>query len=89
MLAPVRASWVVKGFANHYRIKILLLLNVRSELSVGEIADSIKTDEKNASQHLSKMAIAGLVIKRHDGTMGRHKPTEGGQQALKYLQKLS
>lgn len=89
MLNPVRASWAVKGFANHYRIKILYLLNVHSELSVGDIAERIKTEDKNASQHLSKMAIAGLIVKRHDGAVVRHALTERGKKSLQYLQKLN
>ena len=79
---------MVKGFANHYRIKALLLLDIQSELSVGEIAEKIKTDEKNASQHLSKMTIAGLIVKRHDGVVVRHALTERGKKSLQYLQKL-
>lgn len=84
----MRASWIVKGFANHNRIKILLALQRQSELSVGELADEIKTNEKNASQHLSKMSIAGLVIKRRGGTEVRHKLTRRGEAALKFLKGL-
>lgn len=84
----MKASWIVKGFANHYRIKILILLEKYSELSVGEISESINTDEKNTSQHLSKMAIAGLIIKRHDGTAVRHRLTERGKQALNFLKNV-
>lgn len=68
-----RLERIVKGFANHRRIQILMLLKKEPELPVTEISDKIKSDYKNISEHISKMAISGLLIKRSAGNYVRHK----------------
>jgi DNA-binding transcriptional ArsR family regulator len=78
----------VKGFANHRRIQILELLKAEPELSLAEISETLKIQFKNASQHVSKLAIAGLVLKRSDGTNVRHKLTERAERIMKFLNEL-
>src|SRR3989344_3189815 len=56
---------IVKGFANHRRLDILELLQRTPELSVEEIAEKLSIGYENASDHIRKLAIAGLVMKRH------------------------
>lgn len=79
---------IVKGFANHRRLEILELLNNESELSVVEIADKLKMGYENASDHIRKMAIAGLVMKRNDGPNVRHKLTPRAVSILAFCKKL-
>ncbi|OGI61252.1 hypothetical protein A2814_00600 [Candidatus Nomurabacteria bacterium RIFCSPHIGHO2_01_FULL_38_19] len=76
---------IVKGFANHKRIQILELLGKTPELSVMEVAYKIKSDPKNVSAHINKMAIAGLVMKRHDINLVRHKLTRRGKAILQFV----
>ena len=76
---------IVKGFANHKRIQILELLGKTPELSVMEVAQRIKSDPKNVSAHINKMAIAGLVMKRHDINSVRHKLTKRGKTILQFV----
>jgi len=47
-----------------------------------EVAEYIKSDMKNISAHINKMAIAGLIIKRYDINMVRHKSTKRGKAIL-------
>lgn len=79
---------IVKGFANHRRIQILELLEKEPELSVAEIAEKLGINLKTASQHIRRMAIAGLVLKRSEGLNVRHKLTERGETILKFLRIL-
>lgn len=79
---------IVKGFANHRRIQILELLKKEPELSVIEIAGKLKINFKTASEHIRRLAIAGLVLKRSDGISVRHKLTERGKTILKFLRML-
>jgi len=79
---------IVKGFASHRRIQILRLLQEEPELSVVEISERIKSDFKNVSSHISKMSVAGLVIKRNDFHSVRHKLTKRGLQVLKFVRTL-
>jgi DNA-binding transcriptional ArsR family regulator len=79
---------IVKGFANHRRLQILGLLGEQSELSVMEISEQLKTDFKNISAHIHKMAIAGLLVKRSDSKSIRHKLTNRGKNVLKFVRML-
>ena len=56
----------IKGFANHRRIKIMDLLKKEPELSVYEIAEKLNIGYENTSDHVRKLAIAGLVMKRNE-----------------------
>lgn len=80
---------IVKGFANHRRLQMLVLLRRQPELSVVEIAEIIGTDLKNASEHLRRLAIAGLVLKRSSGKYIRHRLTPRAAHILKFLRALS
>lgn len=79
---------IVKGFANHRRIEIIDLLGREPELSVDEVATKLKINTKTASEHIRRLAIAGLVLKRSDGSFVRHKLTTRAQNILKFLRIL-
>ena len=79
---------ITKGFSNHRRIQILTLLSGRPELSVGEIADKLKINLKTASEHIRRLAISGLVLKRNQGKNVRHKLSDRGVVILKFLRTL-
>ena len=79
---------IIKGVANHRRLQILELLKKEPELSVQEISDKLKSEMKNISAHINKMAIAGLLIKRSDSKSIRHKLTKRGIIILKFVRML-
>jgi DNA-binding transcriptional ArsR family regulator len=79
---------IVRGFSNHRRIEILNLLKKTPELSVVEISKEVKINFKTASEHIRRLAIAGLVIKRSEGNSVRHKLTDRGVSILKFLRTL-
>lgn len=79
---------VVKGFANHRRLQILELLKEEPELSVDDIAEKLRIGYENASDHIRKMAIAGLVLKRNDGPYVRHALSPRGENVLAFCKKL-
>lgn len=79
---------IVKGFANHHRLRILELLKRQPELSVDEISKRLEIGYINASDHVRKMAIAGLVLKRSEGNNVRHKLTARALAILEFCKKL-
>ena len=79
---------IVKGFANHRRLQILDLLKREPELSVDQISDRLTIGYENASDHIRKMAIAGLLLKRSDGPHVRHKLTPRAENVLAFCKKL-
>jgi DNA-binding transcriptional ArsR family regulator len=79
---------VVKGFANHRRIQILELLAKSPELSLQEIADRLGIEMKTASEHVRRLAVAGLVMKRHEGREVRHALTGRASTVLSFLKTM-
>jgi len=79
---------VVKGFANHRRIQIMDLLHKEPELSIFDIADKLKVNFKTISEHVRRLAVAGLVMKRNDGSSVRHKLSKIGSSILMFLRTL-
>ena len=79
---------LVKGFANHRRIEVLELLQKHPELSIEEISRFLKVNYKTISEHVKRLAIAGLVLKRSEGHNVRHKLTFQAKQVLKFLRTL-
>ncbi len=79
---------MVKGFANHNRIRILELLDLKPELSVADIADELKMGYENSSDHIRKMAIAGLLMKRNVGPSVLHKLTPRAKSILMFCKRL-
>ncbi|MEK7531497.1 MAG: helix-turn-helix domain-containing protein [Patescibacteria group bacterium] len=79
---------IIKGVANHRRIQIIELLSLESELSVSDVSEKLDVNFKTISEHIRRLAIAGLVVKRSDGTSIRHKLTLRAVTVLKFLRTL-
>ena len=79
---------LVRGFSNHRRIEIMELLERNPELSVIEITEKLRINFKTASEHIRRLAIAGLVLKRSDGASVRHALSPRGLRILKFLRTL-
>ena len=82
---PRQLERIVKGFANHRRIQIMSLLKTEPELSLSEISKRLKIDIKTASAHTSRLAVAGLVLKRSEGRWVRHRLTRRAEGVLIFL----
>ncbi|OGE84930.1 MAG: hypothetical protein A3J48_00365 [Candidatus Doudnabacteria bacterium RIFCSPHIGHO2_02_FULL_46_11] len=78
----------VKGFANHRRVEIMFLLYKKPELSLQGISDELRINFRTASEHVRRLAISGMVVKRHEGNEVRHKLTSIGRNVLKFLRIL-
>lgn len=83
-----RLERVIRGFSNHRRIEIMTLLAKTPELSVFEIADILNINFKTASDHIRRLAVAGLVLKRNEGNSVRHKLTRTAETILVFLRTL-
>ena len=79
---------ITKGFANHRRIEILELIQKEPELSVVQVADRLKVNFKTISEHIRRLAIAGLMLKRNKGASVCHKLSDRGVVILKFLRTL-
>jgi DNA-binding transcriptional ArsR family regulator len=60
------------------RLRILRTLMVGGEMSVGAVASAAGTSRFNASAHLNRLALGGLVGRRHDGTSRYYHVADAG-----------
>ncbi|MBX4181697.1 ArsR family transcriptional regulator [Candidatus Parcubacteria bacterium] len=88
MKKPRQLERIVKGFANHRRIEIMSLLEKTPELSLIEISENLKINFKTGSDHIRRLSLGGLVMKRNAGASVRHALTEQGKLTLKFLRTL-
>jgi DNA-binding transcriptional ArsR family regulator len=79
---------IVKGFANHRRLQILDLLKKEPDLTIDQLCERTKSEYMNISDHVRKMAAAGLVSKRNDGAYVRHKLTRRAEGILAFCKNL-
>ncbi len=76
---------MVRGFANHRRIQIMEILQKKPEMSVDEIATFLDINYKTVADHVRRLAIAGLVLKRNQDVSVRHRLTDRAESILKFL----
>lgn len=67
---------------------MLEFINAKPELSLTEIATELKINLKTASGHVKRLIIAGLIMKRSQGTNIRHKVSSRGLLVLSFLKNL-
>ncbi len=67
---------------------MLHLLAKKPELSLDEITDELKINYKTAGEHMRRLVIAGLMMKRNEGNFVRHKLTALGKSILVFLRTL-
>ncbi|OGZ98485.1 MAG: hypothetical protein A3C07_02650 [Candidatus Sungbacteria bacterium RIFCSPHIGHO2_02_FULL_47_11] len=79
---------IVRGFSNHRRIQIVELLARAPDLSVAEVSDELEVDFRTISEHLRRLASAGLVLKRNVGNEVEHALSTVGKSILKFLRTL-
>lgn len=64
------------------------LLKKKPEMSVEEIASLLDVNYKTIADHLRRLAIAGLVLKRNQDVAVRHRLTDRAESILKFLRTL-
>ncbi len=79
---------IVKGFANHRRIQMMRLLEERPELTLLDICTNLRIGTQAGSEHMRKLALAGLVAKRYQGRWVRHRLTPRAEAVLAFLNTL-
>lgn len=67
---------------------MLELLYKEPELSVVDISKRLKMGYENASDHIRKLAIAGLIMKRNSGPSVLHRLTARGESILMFCKTL-
>jgi DNA-binding transcriptional ArsR family regulator len=71
MLGEVARRFALLG--DPTRLRIVRVLHERGERSVGEIAAAAGTSPANASQHLGRLLLGGVVVRARDGHAVRYR----------------
>ena len=77
-LSDRKLERIVKGCANQHWIQILGLLSLQG------ICDRLAIGLRTASEHVQRMTIAGLILKRNEGRGVSHKLTDRGTDILTF-----
>lgn len=79
---------IIRGFANHHRIALLLLLADAPNLTLDGCAKALDLNVKTASGHLRELSINGFVDKEADGREVHHTLTPRGEAAVAFIQSM-
>jgi len=79
----------LKGVANHRRIEILFLVADKEGINVEGIASNLRCNFKTISEHIRRLAQAGLVEKKYEGHMVRHNLSPYGRVFITFLKSFS
>ena len=75
----------LKGMSNHYRIEILLLIAARRAITLEDIVDTLKANEKTLGEHTRRLYQAGLVDKKYRGRFVDHTLSPYGKAFVSFL----
>ena len=76
----------LKGMSNHYRIKILLLIAERNDITLGDIIETLGANEKTIGEHTRRLYYAGLLNKKYRGKFVEHTLSPYGKTFVRFLQ---
>ena len=85
---PKQLECYTKGVANHWRIKILMLVKNYEGITVDEIAGSLQGNFKTVSAHTHKLVQAGLLEKKYLGHNVHHALSPYGKKFYSFLGSL-
>jgi DNA-binding transcriptional ArsR family regulator len=76
----------LKGIANHYRIEILLLIARYKAITLEDIVEALKANEKTIGEHTRRLYLAGLINKKYRGKFVEHTLSPYGRTFVQFLQ---
>ncbi len=75
----------LKGMANHHRIEILLLVAKCEKITLVEIVEILKANEKTIGEHTRRLYLAGLINKEYRGKFVEHSLSPYGRMFVRFL----
>lgn len=75
----------LKGMSNHYRIEILFLVSNRHGITLEEIVQALKANEKTIGEHTRRLYLAGLINKKYRGNFVEHTLSPYGKMFVRFL----
>lgn len=75
----------LKGIANYRRIEILFLIAREEGISVEGVSNNLHCNFKTISEHIRRLAHAGLVEKKYEGRSVTHRLSPYGRTFVAFL----
>ncbi|HEY4504767.1 MAG TPA: winged helix-turn-helix domain-containing protein [Candidatus Paceibacterota bacterium] len=75
----------LKGLANHRRIEVLRLVKKSDGITLDEISEKLNCNVKTLSEHVRRLALAGLVDKKYKGRSVAHSLSPYGARFLSFI----
>lgn len=79
---------IIKGGANHWRLKILFLLDREPDLSLSKMTDRLEAHFKTVAQHSATLHRYGLIDKRYHSRTVLHTLSSLGNRFLALIKKI-
>ena len=76
----------LEGIANHYRIEILLLVADQESITLEDITETLKANDKTIGEHTRRLYQAGLLNKKYRGKFVEHSLSPYGKMFVRFLQ---
>lgn len=76
----------LKGIANHHRIEILLLVADQDGITLEDITETLKANDKTIGEHTRRLYQAGLLNKKYRGKFVEHSLSPYGKTFVRFLQ---
>ena len=76
----------MKGVSNHHRIEILLLVAEQEGITLEDIAETLKANEKTIGEHTRRLYQAGLLNKKYRGKFVEHSLSPYGKTFVRFFQ---
>lgn len=74
-----------KGVANHWRLKIILLVAQTSGITLDDIVKELEGNTKTISEHTRRLYLAGLIDKKYLGRTVIHTLSPYGHIFHKFI----
>ena len=75
----------LKGMANHHRIQILFLVAEHNGITLEDIVEALKANEKTIGEHTRRLYQAGLINKKYRGKFVEHNLSPYGKTFVSFL----
>src|SRR3989344_7688841 len=76
----------LKGVANHHRIEIILLVAKRGGITLEDIVETLKVNEKTIGEHTRRLHGSGLLNKKYRGRHVEHRLSPYGKLFVHFLE---
>lgn len=75
----------LKGMANHYRIEILLLVAEHERITLENIVEALRANQRTLGEHTRRLYQAGLLNKKYRGRFVEHTLSPYGKTFVRFL----